>query len=222
MLQQIQDKLERMQAISAIHNLIGRFCQLYPMAKHEELLSLFARRADSRVEMLWGVYDGYDSIVRCFTIAHPKEDDLARRINEMHLQNAMSVVVVVAGDGQTARAVWHSTGHASGKTEKRDMDGLWSYRNYGADFILDDGTWKFWHLHVYDIFLCDYYTSWTQGSEQRPDSEVFPNYFRAHGDGAPDREPTVTWHYNPQAIYAEGCPQVPAPYRTFSDVGYGY
>ncbi|MCD7768838.1 MAG: nuclear transport factor 2 family protein [Oscillospiraceae bacterium] len=221
-LEEMQEKLCRAQCVSAVNKLIGKFCQLYPRSKGEALLELFAVRQDSRVEMLWGVYDGYDSICRCFTIAHPKPEEIERRENEMHVSNAMSVVIVPADDGLTARATWQSYGHSSGKTEKRAMDGYWSLRNYGADFIFENGQWKFWHLHIYDIFLCDFYTSWTDGAEQRPDSQVFFNYFRPTGEGAPDREPTVTWHYNKNAVYSQGCPAVPTPYKTFASIGYGY
>ena len=214
--------LDKNKAISAVNKLIGKFSQLYPTAQDQALTGLFAKKEDSRVEMLWGIYDGYESIGRCFSKAHPAETDLDRRVNEMHLQNAMSVVIRVAEDGQTARAVWQSLGHASGKTDKRDMDGYWSYRNYAADFILEDEEWKFWHLHVYDIFLCDYYKSWALDAEQVSDAEVFKNYFHISGEGAPDRASTTSWHFNKNAIYAEGCPKLPEEYKTFSDVGYGY
>lgn len=214
--------LRKQQAISDINKLISSFCQLYPMAEDDALIGLFANREDSRVEMLWGVYDGVESIKRCFSKAHPGKAELDRRVNEMHLQNAMSVVIKVAGDGETARAVWQSSGHASGKTDKRDMNGYWSYRNYAADFILEGSQWKFWHLHVYDIFLTDYYTTWTKGAIQTSDAEVFKNYFHITGDGAPDRAPTTTWHYSENAVYADGCPALPEAYKTFADIGYGY
>lgn len=214
--------LKKQEATSAVNKLIGQFCQLYPMAQNDALLDLFAKRSDSRVEMLWGVYEGYDSIRRCFSKAHPAKNDLDRRVNEMHLQNAMSIVICVADDGQTARAVWHSSGHASGKTSSRDMDGYWSYRNYAADFLCIDGQWKFWHLHVYDIFLCSYYKSWAKEAAQVSDAEIFQNYFHITGDAAPDRAPTTTWHFNENAVYTDGCPALPTPYKTFADVGYGY
>lgn len=221
-MEKITALLHRQEAVSAVNKLIGTFCQLYPMAQDDALIGLFAEREDSRVETLWGVYDGYDSIKRCFRIAHPSKEELDRRKNEMHLQNAMSIVIKVAEDGQTARAVWQSSGHASGKTDKRDMDGYWSYRNYAADFILVDSEWKIWHLHIYDIFLTEYYTTWTKGAVQESDAEVFKNYFHIEGSGAPDRGPTTEWHYSEKAIYAEGCPALPEEYKSFADIGYGY
>jgi len=56
-------------------------------------------------------------------------------------------VVVVAGDGQTAQAVWQSFGNVSGTNMLQ-----WTEEKYAMDFIKEDGKWKIWHLRTYVEF----------------------------------------------------------------------
>jgi len=57
-------------------------------------------------------------------------------------------VVVVAGDGQTAQAVWQSFGNVSGSGGMAQ----WTEEKYAMDFIKEDGKWKIWHLRTYVEF----------------------------------------------------------------------
>jgi hypothetical protein len=56
-------------------------------------------------------------------------------------------VIVVAGDGQTAKAVWQSFGNVSGTNMAQ-----WTQEKYSMDFIKEDGKWKIWHLRTYVEF----------------------------------------------------------------------
>jgi hypothetical protein len=56
-------------------------------------------------------------------------------------------VIVVAGDGQTAQAVWQSFGNVSGSNMAQ-----WTEEKYSMDFIKEDGKWKIWHLRTYVEF----------------------------------------------------------------------
>jgi len=56
-------------------------------------------------------------------------------------------VIVVAGDGQTAQAVWQSFGNVSGTNMAQ-----WTEEKYSMDFIKEDGKWKIWHLRTYVEF----------------------------------------------------------------------
>jgi hypothetical protein len=56
-------------------------------------------------------------------------------------------VIVVSGDGQTAKAVWQSFGNVSGTNMTQ-----WTEEKYAMDFIKEDGKWKIWHLRTYVEF----------------------------------------------------------------------
>jgi hypothetical protein len=56
-------------------------------------------------------------------------------------------VIVVSGDGQTAKAVWQSFGNVSGTNMAQ-----WTEEKYSMDLIKENGIWKIWHLRTYVEF----------------------------------------------------------------------
>jgi len=54
-------------------------------------------------------------------------------------------VIEVAADRQTAKGVWYTPGVVGGFESGFN----WMFEKYGVDFILEDGVWKVWHMHVY-------------------------------------------------------------------------
>jgi hypothetical protein len=56
-------------------------------------------------------------------------------------------VIVVSGDGQTAKAVWQSFGNVSGTNMAQ-----WTQEKYSMDLIKENGIWKIWHLRTYVEF----------------------------------------------------------------------
>lgn len=53
-------------------------------------------------------------------------------------------LVEIAGDRQTAKGVWYTPGAIGGAS---GLTGLWE--RYAIDFVMENGEWKIWHLHVY-------------------------------------------------------------------------
>ena len=93
---------------------------------------------------------------------------------------------------------------------------FWSWSKAAADFILEDGEWKLWHLTVYILFRSDYYKMWTK------DTGEYKGYVLC--DPKCDREPHVRFtRYNIEEVL-DRQPDYPKPYATFADVapGYGY
>jgi hypothetical protein len=69
-----------------------------------------------------------------------------------------SPVIEVAEDRQTAKGVWYTPGVVgSFKDEKGNFN--WMFEKYGVDFVMEDGVWKIWHMHVYTD------TAWPVGGE---------------------------------------------------------
>jgi hypothetical protein len=57
-------------------------------------------------------------------------------------------VVEVAGDRKTAKAVWYTPGIV-GAFQDGKSNFMWMFEKYGVDFVMEDGEWKVWHMHVY-------------------------------------------------------------------------
>lgn len=230
-LNEILNRTRRAAARGDIEKLINSYAQYFPMCKTEAILALFAKRADSRVETLWGVYSGYESIERLYRYALPMETDEIRRTNELHIFPTYSQVIEIAGDGQTARAVWYAGGAESRKTlpqsdadlmKWENVSGCWSWKTMAADFIVEDGVWKIWHLHAYNIFMASFYKSFADEGELLQAEEVFKSYYCVDGKGAPDLPPTTEWHYDRDAVFSDGQPELPEPYESFAEIGHGY
>ena len=228
--EELLERARRVAARGSIEQLINRYTQYFPMCKTQEIRKLFAEREDSRVEMQWGIYEGYESICRLFGTAIPDRSNEPRETNELHILPAYAPAIEIAGDGKTARAIWFANGSETGKPmpesmpESFDWDRLnacWSWHSFGADFILQDREWKFWHLHDYNIMLTDFYKSFADGEARRPE-ELFPSFYHIDGAGKPDREPGTVWNYTYDAVYSQGHPEVPEPYYSFDEIGYGY
>jgi hypothetical protein len=57
-------------------------------------------------------------------------------------------MIVVSGDGKTAKGIFMSFGNIAGAMKGKTMAD-WTEEKYGIDFIKEDGKWKIWHLRTY-------------------------------------------------------------------------
>jgi SnoaL-like domain len=203
----LEKVVTRLDAESKIRNLMGRYSYLLTAAKYHDIVPLFAQRApDVRAEMSFGVYDGIEGIRRCYAKFHA-EKVVGPGVLAVHALT--TPVIEVAGDGQTAKAVWVSPGHITGGpfTPDGSVKAHWAWMRYGNDFILEDGEWKIWHLHVFGMFLCPFEKSWAELGDVHQTPSLPPEY-------APDRPPTTTWSYHPN-VETILQPVPPLPYETF-------
>jgi|WetSurMetagenome_2_1015567.scaffolds.fasta_scaffold109692_2 hypothetical protein len=110
----------------------------------------------------------------------------------LRVNSLTTPVIEVAGDCETARAVWLCPG----------LEGLTpTWTKYGCDFRKQDGEWKIWHLHAYGL---------TTGLEMK---ESFTPRIKAE-NGA-DKPPTTSWEYSGTARYIPLEPEPPKPYATW-------
>ncbi|MBE6992082.1 MAG: hypothetical protein E7430_05860 [Ruminococcaceae bacterium] len=71
----------------------------------------------------------------------------------------MSPTIEVAGDGETARAIFQSWGTVTGPMG--EMTSQWTMESYGFDCAkMSTGEWKIWHLRTYVYFYCDTDDHW--------------------------------------------------------------
>jgi SnoaL-like domain len=189
--------------VQEIQNVMGRYSYWHTANMHRECLDLFALKTPGvRAEMMWGVYEGAESLERLYPGFHAWVDGDAKGV--MHMHTLTTPVIEVAGDLRTAKATWVSPGHETMSFSaggEKTPEAFWAWCKYGCDFVVEDGRWKIWHLHVYGIFLAPYGRSWVDQPEDMIDP---PPMLDEH---QPDRPPTTHWQYMPDRVY----PNEPAP-----------
>ena len=216
----LEQRIARLEAVHEIQNVMGRYSYWHTASMHRECLGLFALKTPGvRAEMMWGVYEGPGSLERLYPGFHAWVDGDAKGV--MHMHALTTPVIEVSDDLKTARATWISPGHetmsfsASGDTAddgERNPEPFWAWCKYGCDFVVEDGQWKIWHLHVHGIFFTPYERSWTSPGDQNPvlDPPGSP------AELGPDRPPTTRWMYGPDQVYVNE-PAPPDAYATFDE-----
>ena len=207
-------RLDRLQAVRDVQNLMSRYTYYQSAAMQDETIALFAQHTPgTRAEMLWGVYDGLDSVKKCYKFDHLEHSDLKKRAGVMQIDTLTTPIIQVAGDGKTAKGVWISPGLDSTVADGKPS-AKWAWTKYGADFVKEDGAWKIWHLHIYGIFDTDYHRSWAEGTPVKYDA----SYTGAVGHPMHnDRPPTSSWAFSADTVFPDDQPSIPQPYETFNE-----
>jgi hypothetical protein len=235
-------ELERLRDVNRIRNLISRDALLFEAHLHEERLALIAQQTPGvTIEQgLRGVFEGLESARRTVVDieksmekshaagmrkAFPDIEFSSETAGMLESQLTGTAVVEVAGDGKTARAVWISI-MACGKTHENDPgpQASWVWWKSAADFVKEDGEWKFWHCLKNPLFLAPYTRDWVQASLDLPPVPAPGTCKGIPGHEAnPDRPNTKM--YDSYRITREPRlhPEPPTPYETFDETdSYSY
>lgn len=222
MYEELRKGYEKLNAIHECQNLISKYCYYQAASQQEETVALFATLPDTSIERMGGVYIGSEGIRRCFIEERPdrRNKDDERLIGYMHVETTSTPVLEVAKDGKTCRGAWICPGIET--TNKRgDVNGYWNWYKFASDFILEEGKWKIWHMHLYKVFMSPYDTCWTEVKPLIPGvmtpemEKILPPGFKPPN---PDKPATTFFGYTPESIYPDDQPRLPEPYRDFSDV----
>jgi len=206
--------LDKVVALNAIQNLMGRYSHLGQLRGEGTLSELFAMNTPG---VSWRTPGGPVGIAQMKQRFDRPQEQLQPGVLRMHTM--FTPVIEIAGDGQTAKGVWDSFGPEVGGPND---EGGWFQAKYGVDFVKENGVWKIWHLQVYPIFTTTYHKSITETARERlakaeqPGGTPPPGVFRAPA-GAPPMimypRPKSTWVYN--GISVEQGPEIPEPYCHF-------
>lgn len=72
-----------------------------------------------------------------------------RALTEEAMHFLTTPIIEVADDGQSAKGLWYTPGCIfSTLNPQQALEGSWIWERYGADFILEDGEWKYLNLRV--------------------------------------------------------------------------
>ena len=205
----LEERLERLEAVHEIQNLMGRYSYLHTAGMQEETVKLWAQKTPGiRANVpSFGLYEGFEGIKRLYVGAHNCQE--GDRIGQMHMHTLTTPVIEVAGDGKTARGVWIAPGQETTTFGGGMPKAHWAWLKYGADFIKEDGKWKFWHLQVYGLFFTPYEKSWVEVSLP-PAETTLPDEVK------PDKKTAYWTSYTPTAKQVL-IPAPPEPYETWDE-----
>jgi len=132
------ERAERVSAVLEIKNLIGRrqFYQAYGLVD-EEFDTLWTKKSPAVYTQNDICIQGVENIRKAFL---KKQARVGEAHNEM--RTLTTPLVYLATDARTAQGFWYSLGHL----QEAGKPGEWVDGRICADFILEDGVWKIWHL----------------------------------------------------------------------------
>ena len=225
--------LERWESRREIKNLMGKYT-LDCLNKQEG--TIVANHFSSREDISYGTNDGYYAGREAVTEYYQavcafnrfKESlikDTFPKLKDTPLSQLEGAgvfddrpcsmpVIEIAGDGQTAKGIWYCMGSNADVTSG-GIASYWTWGYYTADFILEDGSWKFWHL-VYenDIeTLCG--QTWTRENEPYPELESM-KAVKDFDFPKPNVPVKLREPYTPRRKYTR-TPRLPEPYTTFAE-----
>jgi hypothetical protein len=205
----LEHELERAKAVAEIQNLINRLQYLHGAGRDHELIDkVWAKAPDLRLHFgNTGYWEGWEAVKIVGDMGKDRKE--APPGAGMHIM--LQPVIEVAKDGKTAQAVFWAMGIMPGKDRKTGEPSCsWEWNRYGDDFIKEDGKWKLWHHHVFDLFFIGYDEKWAD-QFKRPEMTGmhFPEEAQKyHHPPLPDDAP-----YDPNRPLAFLRP--PEPYETW-------
>lgn len=200
--------IEKLEAYQEIQNEMGRTVAALNFRQADRIFSHFSSCEDIWLEFAdEGVFSGRNAVK---TILEEQFGGTGKPGEMLDLQ-LTTPMIEVAGDLQTAKAVWWCPGAGSLVKESGAPQAVWVWGMVSVDFILEDNTWKIWHLHYFRLIKCDYLKGWVEDT-----SMIHRGNVPVH----PLAEP-VTYHnpYSPLCV-REAIPPCPRAYETYTDAGW--
>jgi hypothetical protein len=199
---------ERVVALQAVNNLIGRYSHMLEMRDSYTLEGLFAMKTEG---VSWRRPNGPIGIEAMKAHFKDQKANPGNSIGRMELHSMLTPIVEIAEDGKTAKGVWDSWGPG---VRDGNSDNIWGWVKYGVDFVKEDGAWKIWHMQVYPVFMTAYNKSITQ--QAKDNAAAGQN--AAAVQKLPDnwgRAANSTWIYDGKSSMIGTGPYLPEPYCTF-------
>jgi hypothetical protein len=150
-------------------------------------------------------------------------------------------MIEVAQDGKTAKGLWVVAGVESGLASPEavkkapdymytnsTVDGkrVWAHTiqlKYGVDFLKQDGQWKIWHFHCFEVSRSPYGMDWITFASKSQDQSFSNDLMYFGEDGKPVFMPkpdgpakVINNPYRTDKSQSLDA-RPPEPYRTFAD-----
>jgi len=209
-------RLERLKAADECENLMDKYQYYHMRGMRTEETHLFALKTPgSCVEMLWGIYDEPEGVLRW---KRSEGYGKPQQAGGFPLHCMTTPIIEVAKDGETARGLWLMLGAESGKMPgDKEAKANWACGRFAMDFIKEDGEWKIWKYNTTGVLLAPFEKGWMNDNMKREDLDrMIKGAAEDKGDRRPDRPPSYPWMAN-AGEHQEDIPPVPYPYETWDD-----
>lgn len=206
--QKLLRSIAKLEAYQEIQNEMGRTVAALNFRQAERIFSHFSSREDIRLEYAdEGVFSGRNAVRQILEELFGGE----AKPGEMLDMQLTTPMIEVAGDLQTAKAVWWCPGAGALLRENQDPQAIWAWGMVAVDFIYEDDGWKIWHLHYFRLIKCDYQKGWVEDT-----SMIHRDNVPVHPLASP-----TTYHnpYSPLSV-REAIPPCPRAYETYTDDGW--
>ena len=207
----LQHELSRAHDVVEIQNLMGRYETIHNAQDINKSWELFADMPDTYTQIAGGrKIEGYENVVKSWSSQKSGSNPGSPDEGTMLEHPLSSPIIVVAGDGQTAKATFVSLGHETHynpQTGKYDPE--WAYGKYAIDFIKQNGEWKIWHHRWFRFFRSSFYTAWSD--------QPLCNVYQCDENGNPIVNEGVYFKPYTADSVVESIPAAPKPYDTWTE-----
>lgn len=208
-------EIERLQAADDCENLMDKYQYYHMRGMHKEETELLALKTPGVcVEMLWGIYDEPEGVLRW-----QKSEGYGKpqKAGKLPLHAMCTPIIEVARDGQTVKGVWLMLGAETEKRPDGSVTCNWAAGRFAMDFVKEDGRWKIWKYVTTGALLAPFEKGWLEGNMNRAELEkLIESALADQGDRRPDRRPSFPFMAN-KGEWQENIPPVPLPYETWDD-----
>jgi len=234
--------VERLRARGEVENVFSRYQYLHSFFLDEQIIDeLWVKKGTPGISAQYtnsGIYNTWDSVMEYHRDRPSPEGKLL-----VHFTT--SPLIEVAGDGQTAKGVWIVAGVESGLSDPAAAEkapaamfepGLvegkkvwahWIQVRYYLDFLKQDGKWRIWHFRAAEISRAPFSQNWIafasamQASKEHAEFHNDIAYMGENGEPVfmppVDALPKSTANSYRTDRAMELVPELPEPYRTFSE-----
>jgi hypothetical protein len=203
-IEQLTSKMERLEAINAIQNLISKMDYMFEGGMYEARMAYIAKKTQGvTIEIgARGVFEGYESARRTLVDsekyyershaagmkkAFPNIKFSSDFAGKLESNLIGSPAIEISGDGKTAKGVWRSLQTVGKMHDNEDKpNAMWIWWQIGADFVKEDGEWKIWHYVKNPVYATTFDKSWVDNAITRATgSGLGPGTGSGSGSSAP-------------------------------------
>jgi len=220
-----------------VENVFSHYMYLHNAFRDEDIIGLWVKQGTPGIRAQYsnnGLYTTWESV----TVYHRNRPAPK---GKLILHYTTTPMIEVASDGKTAKGLWVVSGVESGLTdpefakqappymyEPTLVDGkrVWQHSviiKYGIDFLKQDGKWKIWHFHCFEVCRSPFNMGWVPFASKSQDESFTYDLMYFGEDGRPVFMPKpdgpvvikATPYRTDSSQTLDAKP--PVPYRTFSE-----
>jgi len=160
-MQRLELETGRRQAVLACSNLMNKYQYYHMRGMRTEETHLFALKSPGAcVEMLWGIYDEPEGVLRWKRMeGYGKPRKETKGLFPFHCMT--TPIIEVAKDGKTAKGLWLMYGAETFKPSgEKEAKASWAAGQFAMDFIQEDGEWKIWKYNTTGLIYSPFEKGW--------------------------------------------------------------